>query len=377
MDDDPRRHPLAADPPTGNEVYNFEKARYVDGDIVYLACVVNSFLSHYDWSGQNPATTLFGQPGVTDADVTLVLDEAAHVYDVRQQQYLGYGTRINASQPVLEGGVFALLPYQVTGLNVDSISFDDKQRASLTVSVQADAGAPGRHVLRLEVFDPTSDPMHHLTRTLVAPDGLFSGIIPFAVDEDLVGGLIRLTDVATGAQVEVNITTELLEPALLTSEPPADGTLPKTQSTLMLLTFSGTIALPGGPALSVVPLGGGADVGASFDYSIEPDGVTLKAVEQGVVLTNQTWYQVTPAAGLDVRPFTLDVCTLIGDCNGNGRVTTADYSCVKLAMGQRDHVREDLNGSGRVTTADYLVVKDHMGDRAPVAPADGRVYVDR
>jgi len=358
----------ASDPPTGTEVYDLEKARYVDGDTVYLSCVVNSFLSHYDWSGQNPATTLFGQPGVTNADVTLVLDEAAHVYDVRLQQYLGYGTRINASQPVLEGGVFALLPYQVTALNVDSIGFDGKQRASLTVSVQTDAGAPGRHVLRLEVFDPNSDPMDHLTRNLVAPDGLFSGVIPFAVDEDLVGGLIRLTDVATGTQVDINITTDLLEPALLASEPPADGTLPKTQNNLMWLTFSGAIALPGGPALSVVPLGGGADVGASFDYSVEPDGVTLKAVEQATVLTNQTWYQVTPAAGLNVQPFALDVCTLIGDCNGSGRVTTADYSCVKATLAQRGDVREDLNGSARVTTADYSVVKSHLGDRAPVKP---------
>jgi len=358
----------ASDPPAGTEVYNLEKARYVDGDIVYLSCVVNSFLSHYDWSGQNPATTLFGQPGVTNADVTLVLDEAAHVYDVRQQLYLGYGTRINASQPVLEGGVFALLPYQVTALNVDSIGFDGKQRASLTVSVQTNAGAPGRHVLRLEVFDPNSDPMDHLTRNLVAPDGLFSGVIPFAVDEDLVGGLIRLTDVATGAQVDINITADLLEPALLASEPPADGTLPKTQNNLMWLTFSGSIALPGGPALGVVPLGVGADVGTSFDYSVEPDGVTLKAVEQGAVLTNQTWYQVTPAVGLNVQPFTLDVCTLIGDCNGSGRLTTADYSCVKAAMGQRGDVREDLNGSARVTTADYSAVKSHLGDRAPVKP---------
>jgi hypothetical protein len=99
--------------------------------------------------------------------------------------------------------------------------------------------------------------------------------------------------------------------------------------------------------------------------------VTLQAVEQGVVLTDQTWYQVAPAFGLNVRPFALDVCTLIGDCNGTGRVTTADYSCVKAAMGLRDGVREDLNGSGRVTTADYSVVKSHLGDRAPVALPDG------
>jgi len=155
---------------------------------------------------------------------------------------------------------------------------------------------------------------------------------------------------------------------LVSSEPPADGTLPKTQNNVILLTFSGTIALPAGPALSVVPLGGGADVGAMFDYAIEPDGVTLKAVEQATVLTNQTWYQITPAAGFVVEPFTLDVCTLIGDCDGSGRVTTADYTCVKTDLGVYTEGRQDLNGSGRVTTADYSIVKSHMGERAPLKP---------
>ena len=192
----------APDPPAGTEVYCLEKARYVDGGNVYLACVVNSFLQSYNWSNQNVATTLFGQPGATDADVTLVLDSPAHVYDVRQQTYLGYGTRINAIQPVLEGGVFALLEYQVTGLSFDSVSIDSKQRVSVTVSVQTASGSPGRHVLRLEVFDPTDQELKHLRRLLVAPGGVWSGVIPFAIDEDAIGSTIRFTDVATGVQVE-------------------------------------------------------------------------------------------------------------------------------------------------------------------------------
>ncbi|HUW85135.1 MAG TPA: DUF87 domain-containing protein [Phycisphaerae bacterium] len=76
------------------------------------------------------------------------------------------------------------------------------------------------------------------------------------------------------------------------------------------------------------------DVGAMFDHSIEPDGVTLKAVERGAVLTNQTWYQITPAADFVAEPFALDVCTLVGDANNSGRVATADYSLVK------DHMNE-------------------------------------
>ncbi len=117
-----------------------------------------------------------------------------------------------------------------------------------------------------------------------------------------------------------------------------------------------------------MPLAGGGDQGGAFAYSVEPDGATLKAVEQGSVLTNLTWYRVTPAGGFDVEPFTLDVCTLFGDANDSGRVTTADYSQVKAHMGEYTDARCDLNGNGRVTTADYSVVKGCMGDRVPVKP---------
>ena len=62
------------------------------------------------------------------------------------------------------------------------------------------------------------------------------------------------------------------------------------------------------------------------------------------------------------------MCTLMGDADNSGRVTTADYSQVKAHMGERTDSRYDLNGSGRITTADYSVVKNHMGQRRPPRP---------
>ena len=46
---------------------------------------------------------------------------------------------------------------------------------------------------------------------------------------------------------------------LVSTEPPADGTLPKTQSNVILLTFDEPISLPTGPALSI--FGGGFEDG--------------------------------------------------------------------------------------------------------------------
>jgi len=85
-------------------------------------------------------------------------------------------------------------------------------------------------------------------------------------------------------------------------------------------------------------------------------------------MSNLIWCRVTPQPGLGVRDFVLDVCTVIGDANDSSRVTTADYSCVKAALGQRGNVRADLNGSDRVTTADFSVVKPYLGDRSPTKP---------
>jgi len=157
-------------------------------------------------------------------------------------------------------------------------------------------------------------------------------------------------------------------PALASSEPAADGTLPKTQNNVILLTFDAAITLPDGGAWALSIFGGGFEEGSAFTYSIEPDGVTLKAVEQGPILTDLTWYVVTPAAGFDVEAFSLDLCTLVGDADNSSRVTTADYVEVKAHMGQYTDARYDLNGSGRVTTADYSVVKSNLGQRAPAKP---------
>ena len=162
---------------------------------------------------------------------------------------------------------------------------------------------------------------------------------------------------------------------LVSTEPPADGSLPKTQNNLILCAFDASITLPalGNPLVIKDMTNGCVDVSANFIYSIDaddPNGCTLQATENLIQLTDGHWYQVSSAPGWTVvEPFHLEVYTLAGDANNSGRVTTADYSDVKAALGGRGDLREDLNGSGRVTTADYSVVKATLGDRAPTKPA--------
>jgi len=164
-----------------------------------------------------------------------------------------------------------------------------------------------------------------------------------------------------------------VDPALIHTEPEADGTLPRIGCNAVLLTFDGQITLPAeAMPLEIVPLAGGSAVTSQFAFSVMPGGSTLCA-EEIDPLPNQTWYRITPTPEFAVMPFVLDVCTLWGDVNLSRRVTTADYAAVKAHMGQITtdpcaYELWDVNCTGRVTTADYAVIKEHMGDRPPPKP---------
>ncbi|HUW82610.1 MAG TPA: dockerin type I domain-containing protein [Phycisphaerae bacterium] len=176
----------------------------------------------------------------------------------------------------------------------------------------------------------------------------------------------------TDYRIWVKSSAGIITASLMSSDPPPDGTLPKTQNNVIRLVFDEPIRFVGsGDPLVIVELDGGADVIGAFVCHVDPNdptGSTLVASEDGVRLANQTWYNVSPSTSLAVRAFSLDVCTLAGDANGSGRVTTADYSTVKSHLGQYTDGRCDLDGSGRVTTADYGVVKASLGVRIPAKP---------
>ncbi len=193
-------------PDSAPEVYNLEKARYVDGSIVYLGCVVNSHIEDQNWSTTySMPSTLFGdQWSGQDGMVTLVLEKPYYVYDVRKKTYLGYGTRINALEPMYQAGVFALMPYKVASLHVDELILDAKQRATIRVSVRPEGDvACGRHVFHVVVLDADGNEVPGLTRNVVAPGGVWEDMIPFAMSDDLTGWHVSVTDVATGITTEV------------------------------------------------------------------------------------------------------------------------------------------------------------------------------
>jgi hypothetical protein len=151
----------------------------------------------------------------------------------------------------------------------------------------------------------------------------------------------------------------------VSSEPPADGTLPKAKNNCIFLTFDKAITVNSGEMLSIVACPGGADVSASFTYSVEVDGVTLKAAETGLGLPNQTWYRVTKG-DICVADFTLDVCTLVGDANNDGQVLALDLGGIWAKKNQFGGcLREDTNGDGQVLALDLGLAWAHKNESKP------------
>ena len=104
---------------------------------------------------------------------------------------------------------------------------------------------------------------------------------------------------------------------------------------------------------------------------------TLKCQEDGQKLTDQTWYRVEPTASFSVADFAIDFCTLRGDADNSGRVTTGDYSAIKAHDGETTQddpaLRWDIDGDGTVEgeapdNEDTLAAQTYSGNRAPAKP---------
>jgi hypothetical protein len=187
-------------------------------------------------------------------------------------------------------------------------------------------------------------------------DGEFDGTFPSG-------------DATPGGDFVYQFTIDRPPATLVATDPPADGTLPKVANNVLRLTFDRSLfLLPAGPALSIKPVAGGADVAGSFTYALGGDGSVLQASENGEVLINLVWYRVTPAPALDVNPFVLDLCTLRGDADGTGQVLAGDYFPVKNHLFENTDARYDLDASGQVLASDYFIVKNHLFHAKPPKP---------
>jgi subtilisin family serine protease len=164
---------------------------------------------------------------------------------------------------------------------------------------------------------------------------------------------------------------------LLSNDPAHDTTLPKAANNVIRLVFDKSLVLPAGDPIMIqeitttYPESLGTDLAGSFTYSLETTNVTndtLKVVEDGTVLDNQTWYRIQPASGFSATPFKFDLVTLIGDAYNDSYVDVGDLLEVVYALYETTDGRADLDGSGDVDMDDVTLLGAHFDDVPPAKP---------
>jgi len=155
-------------------------ARYLSGDATYVGVLRDTS------EGQSHVRSRFA--------------EAAHVYDLRQGEYLGNTAQTAA--PIAPGHckVYSLLPYEVTGLKVRARRADSKpgETVKFTVAVETQDAKPGMHVCRVEVTDPAGVVRPYYGAQLTGQRGVATGEFDLALDDPPGAWTITATDVATG-----------------------------------------------------------------------------------------------------------------------------------------------------------------------------------
>jgi len=169
----------------------YERNTFTRGPVV-----VHAFIrDHRRCSDTDPVRFEFGEP--------------AHVYDIRAKQYLGEVSAVDAT--VAPGGtaLYVCIPYRVTGLTVTAPGqVNTGGELRLRARVETDGGAPGDHVLHVELLGPDGRARWHYARNLLAPDGQLDHTVPLALNDAPGQWRVRVRDVLTGTEAEAPFTLD-------------------------------------------------------------------------------------------------------------------------------------------------------------------------
>jgi hypothetical protein len=158
-------------------------------------------------------TTFVGVVNGTDKTASGLMKTTgqACVYDVRARQYLGTRTEWSVHLQPGETKLFALCPYEVTGLTVEpqrsAVSIGQVWRAQVSV-VPGRGRAGAAHSFVTQVLDPAGKPCPLYAQALPATDqGTASITLPFALNDAPGQWKVRVTETisgkTTGATVEL------------------------------------------------------------------------------------------------------------------------------------------------------------------------------
>ncbi len=164
----------------------WECARYVMGDGPGAPEIVGLIRDHRLVDEPQTAMVDFGRE--------------AFVYDMRDRRSHGRTRTIEATLEPGEAGAWALLPYEVTGVNVSLGA-----GGSFEVQLIA-AGEVGDHVLHLTVTGPDGEVRPAYTKNVLAEKGGYKGVIPFAANDPTGEWTLTVRDVFSGVVAQASFT---------------------------------------------------------------------------------------------------------------------------------------------------------------------------
>jgi len=127
-------------------------------------------------------------------------------YDVRSGSFMGITSNIALNVAPGDARVIAYMPYRVRSVEVtmDDSVLRGGEKASFTASLvtENDASSIGRHVFRVDVYDPGGIRIWYQSGVYDAPNGSFRDDMYISPNETHGKWLVRVTDVATGRSGE-------------------------------------------------------------------------------------------------------------------------------------------------------------------------------
>jgi hypothetical protein len=136
------------------------------------------------------------------------LSRKSHLYDVRERRYLGHTDNVlMTSIAPARARLFAMMPYQIEGV---SISGDTEARRGgqirYNVSMQVVAAQPlVPHVIRLDVFDPSGNPVDCYSKNILVQKGAADGVIHLALNDEPGQWLLKAREIVSGKDATLRV----------------------------------------------------------------------------------------------------------------------------------------------------------------------------
>jgi hypothetical protein len=186
----------------GRQLQQAQIARYKFGNAEIIA-IVKENVALAGVVGQDGVTTYndanLGQ--VAKQELTIKLPRKFYVADVRTGKSMGFTDVVRSSVLIGDALVLALTP-EGTELNV---SGPDSAQTGQHVSFRLRTTAPGTSLVRCHVYAPDGTLLPIYSNNILVENGRGTFTLPFALNDRTGKYVVRVTNVVTGAMIEMSI----------------------------------------------------------------------------------------------------------------------------------------------------------------------------